>query len=366
MDEEKRVQSHELETCSSSVCISSDLPEEKISDASSDTYNIPLYWTDESSKYVAVSSMTRLYCAKHQSDKNGCCGESLLVCPTTITSHPQQTGPVHKCTASTGGSVISSSSANVTISTADVPKENRSDISNLDVLNLNGSVLGSHNETEKGSQCRYQNSFSSTALSVGARFSSAKTSVPDKNTTSSFLKRQNDDGDDMSVIASGMSRSSTNVPTECCTPEASKNSAVLLNGIHLNVASDKIHVFDNFDLTAQGLLLKEGNNNEKVNEGSDYTSSPLSSTLGANDSSSRATALVTSDSCESDHITSKVGFNKTPILTGYLGSWKRSRYLSGNFSVTGDTMEGIVQCLVFLKAFSVRNFSFNYHVVANK
>lgn len=45
------------------------------------------------------------------------------------------------------------------------------------------------------------------------------------------------------------------------------------------------------------------------------------------------------------------------FLTGYLGSWKRSRYLSGNFSVSGDTMEGIVQCLVFLKAFSVRTLS---------
>jgi len=44
---------------------------------------------------------------------------------------------------------------------------------------------------------------------------------------------------------------------------------------------------------------------------------------------------------------------KTPFLTGYLGSWKRARCLSGNFSVSGDTMEGIVQCLVFLKAFSV-------------
>lgn len=46
---------------------------------------------------------------------------------------------------------------------------------------------------------------------------------------------------------------------------------------------------------------------------------------------------------------------KSPVLTG-LGSWKRSRYLSGNFSVSGDTMEGIVQCLVFLKAFSVCSF----------
>lgn len=44
-----------------------------------------------------------------------------------------------------------------------------------------------------------------------------------------------------------------------------------------------------------------------------------------------------------------------PLLSGYLGSWKKNRYLSGNFSVSGDTMEAIVQCLVFLKAFSVRH-----------
>jgi len=43
-----------------------------------------------------------------------------------------------------------------------------------------------------------------------------------------------------------------------------------------------------------------------------------------------------------------------PLFSGCLGSWKKNRYLSGNFSVSGDTMEAIVQCLVFLKAFSVR------------
>ncbi|CAG7831588.1 unnamed protein product [Allacma fusca] len=51
--------------------------------------------------------------------------------------------------------------------------------------------------------------------------------------------------------------------------------------------------------------------------------------------------------------------SKTSFLAGYMGSWKRSRYLSGNFTVSGDTMEGIVQCLVFLKAFSVRNLIFS-------
>lgn len=32
---------------------------------------------------------------------------------------------------------------------------------------------------------------------------------------------------------------------------------------------------------------------------------------------------------------------------------KKGRHLTGTFCLTGDTMEGIIQCLVFLKAFSV-------------
>lgn len=32
---------------------------------------------------------------------------------------------------------------------------------------------------------------------------------------------------------------------------------------------------------------------------------------------------------------------------------RRGRHLAGTFCLTGDTMEGIIQCLVFLKAFSV-------------
>lgn len=35
---------------------------------------------------------------------------------------------------------------------------------------------------------------------------------------------------------------------------------------------------------------------------------------------------------------------------------KKGRHLTGTFCLTGDTMEGIIQCLVFLKAFSVRLF----------
>jgi hypothetical protein len=35
---------------------------------------------------------------------------------------------------------------------------------------------------------------------------------------------------------------------------------------------------------------------------------------------------------------------------------RKGRHLTGTFCLTGDTMEGIIQCLVFLKAFSVRTF----------
>lgn len=42
---------------------------------------------------------------------------------------------------------------------------------------------------------------------------------------------------------------------------------------------------------------------------------------------------------------------------------RKGRHLSGTFCLTGDTMEGIIQCLVFLKAFSVsfgQNKSFSF------
>lgn len=32
---------------------------------------------------------------------------------------------------------------------------------------------------------------------------------------------------------------------------------------------------------------------------------------------------------------------------------RKGRHLTGTFCLSGDTMEGIIQCLVFLKAFSV-------------
>lgn len=46
-----------------------------------------------------------------------------------------------------------------------------------------------------------------------------------------------------------------------------------------------------------------------------------------------------------------VSANITPAISSVIG--RKGRHLSGTFCLTGDTMEGIIQCLVFLKAFSV-------------
>lgn len=40
-------------------------------------------------------------------------------------------------------------------------------------------------------------------------------------------------------------------------------------------------------------------------------------------------------------------------LSSAVAIGRRGRHLTGTFCLTGDTMEGIIQCLVFLKAFSV-------------
>lgn len=47
---------------------------------------------------------------------------------------------------------------------------------------------------------------------------------------------------------------------------------------------------------------------------------------------------------------------------------KKGRHLTGTFCLTGDTMEGIIQCLVFLKAFSVSDRSSLYYskITVNK
>lgn len=39
---------------------------------------------------------------------------------------------------------------------------------------------------------------------------------------------------------------------------------------------------------------------------------------------------------------------------------RKGRHLTGTFCLTGDTMEGIIQCLVFLKAFSVSSSQHNF------
>lgn len=40
---------------------------------------------------------------------------------------------------------------------------------------------------------------------------------------------------------------------------------------------------------------------------------------------------------------------------------RKGRHLTGTFCLTGDTMEGIIQCLVFLKAFSVSSSHHTTH-----
>lgn len=43
---------------------------------------------------------------------------------------------------------------------------------------------------------------------------------------------------------------------------------------------------------------------------------------------------------------------------------RKGRHLTGTFCLTGDTMEGIIQCLVFLKAFSVRDSMILYEYIS--
>lgn len=45
---------------------------------------------------------------------------------------------------------------------------------------------------------------------------------------------------------------------------------------------------------------------------------------------------------------------------------KKGRHLTGTFCLTGDTMEGIIQCLVFLKAFSVSDAIWCVGIIAVK
>lgn len=53
--------------------------------------------------------------------------------------------------------------------------------------------------------------------------------------------------------------------------------------------------------------------------------------------------------------TSESASNRRAMVQASLSTvfGRKGRHLSGTFCLTGDTMEGIIQCLVFLKAFSV-------------
>lgn len=56
------------------------------------------------------------------------------------------------------------------------------------------------------------------------------------------------------------------------------------------------------------------------------------------------------------------GANRRALVHASLSSvaavGRRGRHLTGTFCLTGDTMEGIIQCLVFLKAFSVSSYAY--------
>jgi hypothetical protein len=51
-------------------------------------------------------------------------------------------------------------------------------------------------------------------------------------------------------------------------------------------------------------------------------------------------------------VPTNVGSSASVVTASAIG--RKGRHLTGTFCLTGDTMEGIIQCLVFLKAFSVR------------
>jgi len=51
-------------------------------------------------------------------------------------------------------------------------------------------------------------------------------------------------------------------------------------------------------------------------------------------------------------VPASIGSTASVVTASAIG--RKGRHLTGTFCLTGDTMEGIIQCLVFLKAFSVR------------
>lgn len=62
-----------------------------------------------------------------------------------------------------------------------------------------------------------------------------------------------------------------------------------------------------------------------------------------------------SDDAEADGNNAGQGQHRRALVHASLATavGRKGRHLSGTFCLTGDTMEGIIQCLVFLKAFSV-------------
>lgn len=56
-------------------------------------------------------------------------------------------------------------------------------------------------------------------------------------------------------------------------------------------------------------------------------------------------------SSSSNRLPTRALVHASLATTTYVG--RKGRHLTGTFSLTGDTMEGIIQCLVFLKAFAV-------------
>jgi len=354
MDEEKRAQSHELETGSSSLCVSSASTTTTITDGTSSINNIPVIWADEPSRNGIVSSMTRFYCAPDKSDKNGCSGESLRgLSFGSKTENSAQAFTHNKFNSSDADNTNASSKTTIgTPVYEEDPSKKFSqpckhDISNLDALNLNESIFLKDNETEEGPEYhRHERNSSQKSNESALCIDTNNISSTGLNSVSCCAKHNGD----MSVVFTGHGSGTFNgSENNCCTSNhrvvGSTCNLSKVNG-SLRIPSDvkRIHAL------TQGFLLREGNNNEKVNERSDYSSSSQSSVV-----SDRA-VVVTSES--DSNLTKEKAPCKVPVLTGYLNSWKRSRYLSGNFSVSGDTMEGIVQCLVFLKAFSV--CSLNY------
>lgn len=53
-------------------------------------------------------------------------------------------------------------------------------------------------------------------------------------------------------------------------------------------------------------------------------------------------------------VPANIGSSASVVTASAIG--RKGRHLTGTFCLTGDTMEGIIQCLVFLKAFSVRTY----------